>query len=138
MTDPGQLLKKVNILTVDDMEAIRSMIKAVLRNMGAENVDVAINGEAAWKTINNKRIDLIICDWDMPKMTGIELLNKIRSSDEYKHIPFLLLTATTEKERVIAAVKAGVTDYLSKPFQPKELEYRVIKMLAKVKLENKS
>jgi two-component system chemotaxis response regulator CheY len=138
MISPDKLLKKINILTVDDMEAIRSMIKAVLRNMGAQNIEVAIHGEAAWKMLNSKRIDMVICDWDMPKMTGIELLHKIRASEEHKHIPFLLLTATTEKERVIAAVKAGVTDYLSKPFQPKELEYRVLKMLAKVNLEHKS
>ena len=137
MISPEKLLSQINILTVDDMEAIRSMISGVLRNMGATNVEVAINGEAAWKTINSKRIDLIICDWDMPKMTGIELLQKIRESVEFKHIPFLLLTATTERERVLAAVKAGVTDYLSKPFQPKELEYRVIKMLGKVDLDRK-
>jgi two-component system chemotaxis response regulator CheY len=70
----------------------------------------------------------------MPKRTGIELLHMVRASDDHKHLPFLLLTASTEKDRVSAAIKAGVSDYLSKPFQPKQLHLRVIKLLRKVRL----
>jgi two-component system chemotaxis response regulator CheY len=134
MQDPSKLLKKINILIVDDMEAIRSMIKACLRELGAAKITSTFNGEEAWKIIQNQRIDMIVCDWDMPKTTGLELLQLVRSKEETKHIPFLMLTASNEKGRVVSAVEAGVNDYLSKPFQPKELEFRVIKLLRKVNL----
>lgn len=134
MEDIKILLKKMNILVVDDMDAIRGMIKATLRDLGAENIDLAINGQDGWSRLKTKTYHMIISDWDMPKMTGIELLQTVKASEEHKHIPFLLLTASTEKARVMDAVKAGVDDYLSKPFQPKQLHFRVIKLLPKVKL----
>jgi two-component system chemotaxis response regulator CheY len=87
--------------------------------------------------LNKKQFHIIVCDWDMPKMTGIELLKLVKESELHKHIPFLLLTAATQKSQVLEAVKAGVSDYLSKPFQPKELEYRIVKLLRKVSLEAK-
>ncbi|MFC4698542.1 PleD family two-component system response regulator [Glaciecola siphonariae] len=134
MQDPNKLLKSINILVVDDMEAIRSMIKACLRQMGATRVIATYNGDAAWHILEKHRVDMIVCDWDMPKVTGIELLQKVRSKDTTRHIPFLMLTASIDKKRVLKAVELGVNDYLSKPFQPKELEYRVLKLLRKVNL----
>jgi two-component system chemotaxis response regulator CheY len=70
----------------------------------------------------------------MPKMTGYELLLKVRNSPEHAHIPFLLLTATNDKQKVLHAIKAGVNEYVAKPFQPKELEYRIVKLLGRIKL----
>ncbi|WP_412972591.1 response regulator [Glaciecola sp. MF2-115] len=134
MEDPATLLKKMNILVADDMDSMLGLITTCLRELGAENIFTATNGQNAWKLLNRKAIDLIICDWDMPELTGLQLLNFVRESDMHKHIPFLLLTASTEKARVLEAVKAGVDDYLAKPFQPKELDYRVIKLLRKVDL----
>ncbi|GBL05035.1 PleD family two-component system response regulator [Glaciecola sp. KUL10] len=134
MQDPSKLLKQIHILIVDDMEAIRSMIKACLRDLGASKISTTFDGEEAWKIIQNQKIDMIVCDWDMPRTTGLELLQLVRSKEESKHIPFLMLTASNEKGRVLSAVEAGVNDYLSKPFQPKELEFRVIKLLRKVNL----
>jgi CheY-like chemotaxis protein len=136
MTDVKKTLASINILVVDDMEAIRGMVKACLNHMGAEKIDTAHNGQVAYKTLSQRRYDLVVCDWDMPVMTGIELLQKLRASEQNAELPFLLLTASTEKSRVMEAVKAGVNDYLSKPFQPSQLEYRVIKLLPKI-LENK-
>ncbi len=133
MDDLEQLLKSINILVVDDMEVMRSMVSSCLREIGVNHIEMAPNGDAAWKILNAASIDLIICDWDMPGLSGLELLNHIRGSDRCNHIPFLMLTATTEKEKVESAIKAGVSDYLSKPFQSQELEYRVIKLLRKVK-----
>lgn len=135
MKDIAITLKRINILVVDDMEAIRSMVKACLRHLGASKIDVGINGEDGWRKLNEKKYDLVVCDWDMPKMSGIELLKQVRGSEKHKHIPFLLLTASTEKERVISAINNGVSDYLTKPFKPKELEFRIIKMLPKVRLD---
>lgn len=134
MNDPNAILKLIKILVVDDMDSMLGLISATLRTLGAEKIVSEYNGLNAWNTINKGHIDLIICDWDMPQMTGIELLRLIKESDKYKHIPFLLLTASTEKERVLEAVEAGVSDYLAKPFTPKDLEYRVIKLLRKVVL----
>ena len=110
------------------------LITSCLRELGAEKIQTASNGQLAWKMLNKNRYDLIICDWDMPKMTGYQLLKLVRESQLHQHIPFLLLTAATEKKLVLDAVQAGVSDYLAKPFQPKELEYRIIKLLRKVDL----
>ena len=137
LKDPLTLLKKINILVVDDMESMTSLIVSCLRQLGAENISTASNGDFAWKMLNKKQFHIIVCDWDMPKMTGIELLKLVKESELHKHIPFLLLTAATQKSQVLEAVKAGVSDYLSKPFQPKELEYRIVKLLRKVSLEAK-
>ena len=133
MNDLENKLQKINVLVVDDMQSIRIMVKGCLRDLGANEVIMASNGQSAWDILKSTNIDLIICDWDMPQMSGIELLKCVKDSEKTKHIPFLMLTGTTEKERVVSAVKGGVDDYLSKPFQPKDLEYRVIKLLRKIK-----
>lgn len=132
MLDPEAILKKINILVVDDMEVIRNMVCTCLKELGAEHIFIVEDGAAAWNKINNRRIDLIICDWDMPVVTGLELLQTVRKSRAYRKIPFLMLTATYEKEKVITAIKAGVDEYVMKPFQIKDLEYRIIKILRKV------
>lgn len=136
-TDALTLLKKVNILVVDDSDSMLSLISTCLRDSGAENVSMANNGLNAWKMLNKSSFDIIVCDWDMPHMTGLELLKLVRESEMHKHIPFLLLTGSTEKEKVLQALKAGVSDYLTKPFQVKELNDRVFKLLRKVSVGKK-
>ncbi|MFC3122262.1 response regulator [Agaribacter flavus] len=125
-------LKRINILVVDDMESMVNLVKSCLLSLGAEKITTATNGANAWSILNKKDIDLIICDWDMPKMTGFGLLKLVRESEMHKHIPFLLLTAAREKKLVMDALEAGVSDYLAKPFQPKELSFRVVKLLRKI------
>jgi two-component system chemotaxis response regulator CheY len=132
--DPKQILERINILVADDMDAILSVIKACLANLGAQKVNTATNGKEAWKILQHQHIHLIVSDWDMPQMTGFELLKKVRSSDDHRHIPFLLLTATNDRNKVLSAKKAGVDEYVAKPFKSKELEYRVVKLLGRVKL----
>ena len=133
MENPEEIIKHINILVVDDMAAMRHMVKSCLKELGAEQVFMVEDGKLAWEMLTNKRIDLIICDWDMPEVSGLELLKLIRGSKRHKHIPFLMLTATTEKQNVLGAIKIGADDYLAKPFQPKNLEYRIVKLLRKVK-----
>lgn len=128
-----EAFSELNVLVVDDMDAIRNLINSCLKELGVRDVFLAPNGRVAWNQLQNNRIDMIVCDWDMPQMTGFELLKTVRESKAHEHIPFLMLTATTEKINVVHAVEAGVSDYLSKPFLPKDLEYRVIKLLRKVK-----
>ncbi len=133
MEDLNETIQKLSILVVDDMETMRSMVKSCVRELGVEHVFMAKNGEMAWGILANKRIDLIICDWDMPEVSGLELLKRVKTSEIYSHMPFLMLTATINKENVLEAIKAGADDYLAKPFQSKDLEYRVIKLLRKVR-----
>jgi two-component system chemotaxis response regulator CheY len=136
MNEPSIILKKINILVVDDLSSILALITTCLKELGAENIAAANHGVRAWDILNKKSIDLIVCDWDMPKMTGLELLKLVKQSNSHKHIPFLLLTASTEKHRVLEALKAGVDDYLTKPFTPKELDFRIIKLLRKVAIKD--
>lgn len=135
MSDVKALVEQLNILIVDDMESIRSLVRASLSTLGAKRVAMAPDGLYAWQILKTNKVDMIICDWDMPKLSGIELLKRVRGSKNHKHIPFLLLTASSDKSRVTDAIRMGVSDYLSKPFQPKELEFRIIKLLRKVKLD---
>ena len=128
-----EIFGNLNVLVVDDMDAIRNLVNSCLQELGVNTVLLAPNGRVAWTELQNTQVDLIICDWDMPKVSGLELLKLVRGAKEYSHIPFLMLTATTEKEKVVGAVVAGVSDFLTKPFLPKDLEYRVIKLLRKVK-----
>ncbi|BFM15578.1 chemotaxis response regulator CheY [Maricurvus nonylphenolicus] len=133
MEQAEAIISTINVLVVDDMESMRGMVNGCLRELGVEKSAMANNGEAAWKLLTNKKFDLVICDWDMPEVTGLDLLKRIRQSEKHNHLPFLMLTATTKKEQVVSAIEAGVTDYLTKPFQPKELAYRVVKLLHKIK-----
>ncbi len=135
MINRQNIIDKINLLVIDDMEAVRSVVSSCAKELGINNVFSAANGEAAWKQILNANIDLIICDWDMPVLSGIELLKRVRGSTDTNHIPFIMLTATTSGEQVKMAIENGVTDYLSKPFQPKQLEYRIIKVLRKVSIK---
>lgn len=123
----------LHVLVVDDMDSIRSLVNSTLNELGVRKIYLVPNGSVAWKQLKDTRIDLIICDWDMPQMSGLELLRLVRASKPHSQIPFLMLTATTEKEKVMEAVEAGASDYLAKPFSPKDLEYRVIKLLRKIK-----
>jgi two-component system chemotaxis response regulator CheY len=133
--DPAKFLKKINILVADDMDSMLGLVKTCLRDLGVETIFTANDGHKAWKIINKERIDLVICDWDMPEMSGMQLLRFLRESDMHKHIPFLLLTASNQKAKVLEAVDAGVDDYLAKPFQPKDLDNRVIKLLDKIDIK---
>jgi len=134
MQDIEELISKMNILVVDDMEAIRGLVKSCLMELGAKNVYLEYNGERAWKRLNETKIHLIISDFDMPKVTGLELLKQVRFSENCKHIPFVMLTGEVDKKQVMQCIKEGASDYISKPFQPKDLCYRIIKLLAKIKV----
>lgn len=123
----------LKVLVVDDMDAIRNLVSSTLKELGVRTILQAPNGSVAWSHIQGAPVDMIVCDWDMPQVSGLELLELVRKSEKHNHIPFLMLTGSTEKSKVMDAVVAGVSDFLSKPFAPKDLEYRVIKLLRKVK-----
>ncbi len=84
----------------------------------------ADDGSTAWEILNKDKIDFIISDWNMPKMSGIELLRKVRASEEFADLPFLMVTAEGQQENVIEAVQAGVSNYIVKPFTPETFEQK--------------
>ncbi len=119
------------ILVVDDFQSMRSMIKNLLGKLGFTNTLEAGDGANAWELLGQHRVDLIISDWNMPQMKGIDLLRKVRESKDYAHIPFLMVTAEGYKENLVEAVKAGVSGYIVKPFSPADLQGKISKILAK-------
>lgn len=123
--------KKSRILIVDDYAATRDLIRAILRSVGFTDIFQAENGHDAIKLLHSERIDLIICDWNMPQVTGLEVLKVIRSDAILKHMPFIMLTAEAYKESVTAALSAGVTDYISKPFTAEILLSKIASAMKK-------
>lgn len=119
---------KMRILVVDDFSTMRRIIKNILRQLGYDNVVEADDGTTAWETLNKDTIDFIISDWNMPKMTGIELLRKVRSSEEHSDTPFLMVTAEAQQENIIEAVQAKVNNYIVKPFTPETLGQKIDKI----------
>ena len=119
----------IKILVADDATFVRDMIKRTLRNMavGIELME-APDGSRARTLIKQKIPDLILSDWEMPNMSGEELLKWVRETPETSGVPFIMITSRGDREHVMAAVQAGVNDYISKPFTP-EFPLRVIKGL---------
>ena len=120
--------KNLRILVVDDFSTMRKIIKNILRQLGFNNVVEADDGTTAWETLNRDNIDFIISDWNMPQMTGIELLRKVRASEEYASTPFLMVTAEAQQENIIEAVQAKVSNYIVKPFTPETLGQKIDKI----------
>jgi two-component system chemotaxis response regulator CheY len=118
----------MRILVVDDFSTMRRIIKNILRQLGYDNVVEADDGTTAWEVLNKDNIDFIISDWNMPQMTGIELLRKVRASEEYSDVPFLMVTAEAQQENIIEAVQAKVNNYIVKPFTPETLGQKIDKI----------
>ncbi|HBR69981.1 MAG TPA: two-component system response regulator [Rhodospirillaceae bacterium] len=122
--------KNMNILIVDDYTTMLRIIKNLLKQLGFNNVDEATDGTAALEKIKNKAYGLVISDWNMEPMTGIELLKQVRSSnDNYKNTPFIMVTAESKTENVIAAKQAGVNNYIVKPFNAETLKTKMTAVL---------
>lgn len=123
--------KDMRILVVDDFSTMRRIIKNILRQLGFNNIIEADDGSSAWETLNKDKIDFIISDWNMPKMPGIELLRKVRSSEEFVNLPFLMVTAEAQQENIIEAVQAKVSNYIVKPFTAETLGQKIDKIFDK-------
>jgi CheY-like chemotaxis protein len=127
-------MSKVSVLIVDDATFIRDLVKKGLRNYfpGIHTED-AVNGRKAQVILSRESFDLILCDWEMPEMSGLELLAWCREQDNYlKTVPFIMVTSRGDKENVVQAIQAGVTDFVGKPFTNEQLLTKVKKALAKV------
>ena len=124
--------KNMRILVVDDFATMRKVIKNLLRQTGYQNVTEAEDGVAALKELRSQKIDFVISDWNMPNMTGIELLRAVRADSELSSLPFLMVTAESLKENVLEAVKAGVSNYIVKPFTAEVLSEKIEKIIEKL------
>lgn len=120
----------IKVLVVDDMSTMRRIVKNVLKQIGFSNLVEAENGQDALNKLKVGDIGLIVSDWNMPVMRGIELLRAVRADAELKHLPFLMVTAEAQKENIIEAVQAGVSNYVVKPFTAEALQGKLEKIFA--------
>jgi two-component system chemotaxis response regulator CheY len=120
--------RNINILVVDDFGAMRRIVKNILTHLGYANIFEAENGKRALEILGREKIQFVIADWNMPEMSGIELLKTVRNSEEWKDLPFLMVTAEGQKENVIAAGKYKVSHYIIKPFTPETLMEKMNKI----------
>jgi two-component system, chemotaxis family, chemotaxis protein CheY len=113
------------ILVVDDYNTMIRIIRNLLKQLGFENVDEASDGTSALERMREKKYGLIISDWNMEPMTGYDLLKEVRANPELKTTPFIMVTAESKTENVIAAKKAGVNNYIVKPFNAQTLKTKI-------------
>ena len=116
----------MRLLVVDDSSTMRRIIKNTLQRLGYDDVLEAENGVEAWEILSTKRdIDILITDWNMPEMNGLELVKKTRADAHYEDIPIIMVTTERGKAEVITALKAGVNNYIVKPFTPQVLKEKL-------------
>ncbi|HOT83099.1 MAG: response regulator [Rhodospirillales bacterium] len=119
----------MSILIVDDYKTMLRIIRNLLRQLNFTNVEEAMDGTEALHMLGQKDIQLIISDWNMEPMTGLQLLREVRKSDKFKHIPFIMITAESKAENVVAAKQAGVSNYIVKPFNAETLKAKLSSVL---------
>lgn len=120
----------LNYLVVDDSKTMRIMVLKVLKRLEAGEVFEAHNGKKALEVLDAHEVNFIICDWNMPYMSGIELLRAVRSMDRYKRIPFLMLTAEAQLDNALEAQHEGANGYLTKPFKANMLKEKIEHILS--------
>lgn len=126
------LNKNMQILVVDDFSTMRRIITNVLRQLGFDNIVEAEDGAKALHILEGEQVDFVITDWNMPQMSGLDLLKAIRSNDNAskKDIPVLMVTAEALQENIVMAAKEGVNNYIIKPFDAKTLAEKIDKIFA--------
>ena len=118
--------KSMQILVVEDNATMRRIVRDLVKQLGFNNVDDAIDGTDALKKLAEKPFNFIISDWHMEPMTGFQLLKEVRANEKLRHIPFLMVTAESKPENIIAAKQAGVSNYIIKPFNAQTLKAKMI------------
>lgn len=126
-------MSKVNVLVVDDAPFIRDLVRKCLRSaFPGMAIDDAVNGRKAMAMLDKEAFDLVLCDWEMPEMSGLELLTWCRQQPALKNLQFIMVTSRGDKENVIQAIQAGVSDFVGKPFTNEQLLTKVKKALTKI------
>jgi two-component system chemotaxis response regulator CheY len=126
----------MKVLVVDDMSTMRKIIKNMLTQIGFTNITEADDGATAWPKIEEAHeagipYEFIVSDWNMPGLSGLELLKRLRADEKYKNLPFLMITAEAEQSNVVIAVKAGVSNFIVKPFSAQVLKEKIDKIFNK-------
>jgi two-component system chemotaxis response regulator CheY len=121
--------KNLPILIVDDYKTMLRIIRNLLKQVGFENVEEATDGTMAIEKMKEKTFELIISDWNMEPMSGFDLLKHVRAHETYKDTPFILITAESKTENVVAAKQAGVSNYIVKPFNAETLKTKLVTVL---------
>jgi len=117
--------KNMKILVVDDFSTMRRIVKNILRQLGFVNIEEAEDGTQALKKLQTGAYGFVISDWNMPNLDGLEMLKRIRADDSLKNLPVLMVTAEAEKDKVVAAIQAGVNNYIVKPFTAEVLKEKM-------------
>lgn len=123
--------KKMKFLVVDDFSTMRRIVMNLLKELGYSNMEEAEDGVAALKKLQAEKYDFVVTDWNMPNMTGLELLVAIRKDDKLKGLPVLLVTAEAKNDNIVAAAQAGASGYVVKPFTAVVLEEKLNKIIEK-------
>ena len=122
--------QNMRFLVVDDFSTMRRIVRNLLKELGFSNVDEAEDGQVALHKLKNSQFDFVVTDWNMPNMTGIELLKAIRADAQLKHLPVMMVTAEAKKENIIEAATAGASSYIVKPFTAATLDEKLKKVFA--------
>ena len=117
--------RSIKILVVDDFSTMRRIIKNLLSDLGFTNIDEADSGESALQRLRGGGYDFLVTDWNMPGMTGLELLQAVRADDGMSDMPVLMVTAEQKREQIVDAAKAGVNGYIVKPFTAETLKQKL-------------
>lgn len=124
--------KDMKILVVDDFSTMRRIIKNLLRDLGFTNTDEADDGNTALPMLQTGKYDFLVTDWNMPGMTGIDLLRNVRADDNLKTLPVLMVTAEAKRDQIVAAAQAGVNGYVVKPFTAAVLKEKIDKIFERI------
>jgi len=127
-----QINRDMKILVVDDFSTMRRIVKNLLKELGFTHFDEADDGATAWPMAQTGKYDFIVSDWNMPQMTGIQLLKNVRADDKIKDTPFLLITAEAKRSQILEAAQAGVDGYIVKPFTAATLNEKIQKIFERV------
>lgn len=115
----------MNILIVDDYKTMLRIVENLLKQLGFKNIQQATDGSMALKMLRESSFGLCISDWNMQPMTGLQLLKEVRADDKLKGLPFIMVTAESKTENVVAAKEAGVNNYIVKPFNAETLKTKI-------------
>jgi two-component system, chemotaxis family, chemotaxis protein CheY len=121
--------KDIKILVVDDFATMRRIIKNILKQLGYNNIEEADDGTSALTKLQGAKYDLVITDWNMPNMSGLDLVKAVRADEKLKATPILMVTAEAMKENIVAAIKAGVNNYIVKPFTAEVMKEKIDKIM---------
>ena len=121
--------KNINVLIVDDYRTMLRIIRNLLKQLEFNNVDEAVDGQEALAKLRAGNFGLVISDWNMAPMTGLDLLKEVRADQRLKNMPFIMITAESKTENVVAAKQAGVSNYIVKPFNAETLREKIDKVL---------